>query len=489
MSGAARGAAPPGKVDAVVAGGGPAGCATALTLRRAGRSVLLVERSGYDAWRPGEVLDPEVRRPLAELGLWERFARAGHAPSHAVLSAWGGPAPRERHRLFHPYGHGWHVDRAALDAMLADAAEAAGVTVLRGTRTAGTARDPDGWRVALRGRGGRRAEVTAAVLADATGRAATLARSQGAVRLAWDRLVGLVGVLPPAAATADARPPAAPDEPSLLIEATEQGWWYCAPLPGGWLVAAYLTDADLLRGSGLRPGELWHRRLGDAPAVAARVGGRPHGPLAVRVRRADSGRLHHAAGPGWLAVGDAAAAHDPLAATGVRRALDDGIGAGRALLDHLDGDQAALDRHAGRTAAAFDTYLAQRAAVYGLEARWPAGRFWRRRRPPPARLGVTPHPLTEVRLPLPDGRDPAAEAASDSLESLLPLADVRLLRRLCRGPARAHEVAAAFRAQARTRPSDAQVMLALQTLLSDRDATGREGRVVVPPDPRAGTGR
>ncbi|HEX7637975.1 MAG TPA: FAD-dependent oxidoreductase, partial [Burkholderiaceae bacterium] len=46
------------RVDVLVLGGGPAGCATALCLARQGHRVAVVERTRYEAPRVGETLSP-----------------------------------------------------------------------------------------------------------------------------------------------------------------------------------------------------------------------------------------------------------------------------------------------------------------------------------------------------------------------------------------------------------------------------------------------
>lgn len=74
--------------DAVVIDGGPAGCGRPHA-RPGGASVAWIEQTQYEDLRWGETLSPSVRAPLQTLGVWQRFTRANHLPSLAVVSYWG----------------------------------------------------------------------------------------------------------------------------------------------------------------------------------------------------------------------------------------------------------------------------------------------------------------------------------------------------------------------------------------------------------------
>ena len=66
---------------------------------------------------------------------------------------------------------------------------------------------------------------------------------------------------------------------------------------------------------------------------------------ALRVVAANSSRLDCVSGRGWLAVGDAAMAFDPLSSQGLVQALASGIRAGEALNGRLAGEVAAMDEY------------------------------------------------------------------------------------------------------------------------------------------------
>ncbi|HEX2188120.1 MAG TPA: monooxygenase, partial [Longimicrobiaceae bacterium] len=137
----------PRRVDVAVVGGGPGVSAAALSLRAhaPALSVALLEATRYEATRLGETLPPPARRLLEHLGAWDAFLAQGHGESHGTAAAWGAPTPRDNDFVFSARGVGWHLDRAAFDAMLAGRAEAAGAVVLRGARLAAAARSGREW--------------------------------------------------------------------------------------------------------------------------------------------------------------------------------------------------------------------------------------------------------------------------------------------------------------------------------------------------------
>jgi flavin-dependent dehydrogenase len=360
-----------GRFDVVVIGGGPAGTCVGIALAAAGRSVAVIERSRYDGARVGEILPPEIRLPLMELGAWEPFLQDAHAPSPGIMSVWGSPTPSFRDFVLSPYGSGWHVDRRRFDAMLAGVAASRGVTFYHAARVRQGERNASGaWRVQF-DMCASRMEVRAAVLVDATGRAASPIRRLGGRRVVSDRLVGVVGYLTPVA-----QPVA--DEALGMIEAAECGWWYSAQLPSGHCVAALMTDGDLLPSAYEHLTTFWRAELQDAPYSAARLATRS---LAGRLRlvAASTSRMSYIAGDGRVAVGDAAATLDPLSSQGVYRALISGLQAALAVDAHLRGKRRALADYSAARIVDYERDLKARTGYYRFERRWCHATFWKRR--------------------------------------------------------------------------------------------------------------
>jgi flavin-dependent dehydrogenase len=357
------------RVEVAIIGGGPAGCATAIALARAGRTVVVLERSDYGTERVGETLPPRARLLLGELGVWERFQADDHAPSPGIISVWGSREPYENDFIVNPYGHGWHIDRRRFDQMLGRAAEEAGARVCRSARvTTCLPGSCGGWQVnaVAAGRGIR---FQAEFLVEATGRSAPPVLRATGTRNVYDRLVGVVTFL-------EMNGSATGRDRRTLVEASENGWWYSALLPQDRLVAAYMTDADQFERRQLP--EVWQQCLHQAPHTKARIQSCV-GRSRLRIVSANSYYRNSIAGRDRLAVGDTAAAYDPLSAQGLYKALESGLTAARAILECRRGRPGALDQYAGGVIEGFAAYLRTRAEYYGRERRWPESVFWLRR--------------------------------------------------------------------------------------------------------------
>src|SRR5580765_595886 len=234
-----------GRADVAIIGGGPAGAATALALKRLGRTVVVIERVDSIRTRIGETLPPSIRLLLESLDLWPQFVKDRHMPSAGNRSAWGSDELVDRDFIFSPYGSGWHLDRQKFDAMLQQAAVSAGVSLMGGTNLTCYERLPAaGWRLQLKGSAGC-SSVTARFVVDASGRATIFAQRNGIKRHLLDHMVGVVGYF-------EAGPEGPTQEQFTLVEAVESGWWYSALLPDGKLVVVYMTDADLASSQILR---------------------------------------------------------------------------------------------------------------------------------------------------------------------------------------------------------------------------------------------
>ena len=354
--------------DVAVIGGGPAGAAAAITLARAGRSVVLVDKARFPRDKCcGDGLTAGALRRLEALGLRPEAVPSWHPVADVHVR---GPAgrrvtfPLPRQGLFAAVAR-----RADLDAALLDVARGAGVAV----------HDGHGLRHA------RPAATGDAVVLDVDGLGAVHARYAIGADGMWSPLRKAL---------------AAGDEDGYLgewhafrqyftgvsAEASGQLWVWFEPdlLPGyAWSFPLGGGRANVGFGVQRRPGvtaQAMKAQWGDLlerPHVRAALGDgavpeSPHKawPIPARVARTPLS----AAGGRALFVGDAARATDPMTGEGIAQALETGTLAAEAVLGAgaLAPERAATAYESSvRAGLAVDNRLAERLSALGIAHRRP----------------------------------------------------------------------------------------------------------------------
>jgi flavin-dependent dehydrogenase len=316
---------PTAKIDILIAGAGPAGCAVAFEALSRGYSVALCE-----APRAG------AQPHLGEIA-WtgEHLASGAHSIESESFVHWSGSG----------IGVAWshlatQIDKQAFNEDLRQEAIRRGALYLPDTRVLALERTRGRWRIDSTG-----GPIESAFVADATGRAAAIARKLGVRRVAFDRLTAATVTFPPSG-----RPT------QHLVEAVENGWWFCANHPRLGTVGTYFTDNDLRTDFDFA---LRQSRFAKIFLGASRAG-RPN------ILAAGTTMLYPVAGAGWFAVGDAAWSCDPLSSSGIGNAF-------RLASWALEG----IACYPERVADAFADYMQSYGSVYRSAER--AGEFWRRR--------------------------------------------------------------------------------------------------------------
>jgi flavin-dependent dehydrogenase len=357
------------EVDVLVVGAGPAGATAALNLAPS-RTVVLVDRDSYPRPRIGESLPPAARRLFCDMGIWESFQSQGHSPCYGNRAVWGSPEPFDTDFLRDPDGHGWHIDRARFDRWVRELAVDRGATLLAPSRPKSIAWDGQCWRAKVTIADGL-VEIIARVLIDAGGRASPVSRSLGARRELGDKLVcsWVSGKAQPSRRGAG----------FTYVEATEDGWWYSAPLPEDRRVLAFHTDSDLpVARSVADPKRLLESALANRE-LGAVLSGSGFTPEQSGFAAAHSAILQPFAGPAWFAAGDAAFSFDPLSSQGLLNALFTGLAAAEAADRHLSGADDSLHEYSMMLNQVYSSYQRHLMHWYGAETRWNDQPFWQRR--------------------------------------------------------------------------------------------------------------
>lgn len=325
--------------DVAIVGTGPAGAAAAIVCARSGLRVALLERSALPRERPGETLHPGVEAPLRELGVLDEVLRSDMPRHSGVWVSWD-----EEPRLV-AYGadeagpwRGFQAMRGSFDALLVTRAREEGAVLHERCRAiAPVLRD-----ARVTGVETAAGTLRARCVIDAAGAGHWLGRRLGIeLRRRSPPLIARFGYVTGSCPARDAAP---------AIVAGQGGWTWTARVGDG-LYAWTRLALDR------RP-----RDEGAPPELAALT---PRG----RTRSADVGwrALRTAAGPGWIAAGDAATVLDPASSHGVLRALLTGMHAARLARAVLaGGDEARLTaEYRAFVARWFEHDVAALRALYG----------------------------------------------------------------------------------------------------------------------------
>ena len=368
--------------DVAVIGGGPAGTTASNRLARLGRSVVLLESSSYDSPRVGETLPPSICPILINLGIWESFQSLDPVRSYGTQSIWGDSEILSNPFMLSPFGSGWHVNRLGFDFMLAKKASESGVCVMTGVNVTICSWKPDdGWIIDFQTNKNEQVidgtrvpsshRLYSKCLIDATGRNSVLSKRLGANRSVYDHLSGIAVQFQ---MKADC-------EIGLftLVEASEQGWWYSAPIPKCRLIVIFMTDLDLIRSHKPLNIKAWMEQLTSTKYTYSRCC-RQQALWGPRIFSALSQRLNMPSTEAkWLATGDAAMAVNPLSSNGISHALISGAGVALAMDHWLSGDRSTSYTYENELDKEFEEYLRIRHNYYSMETRWPDATFWKRR--------------------------------------------------------------------------------------------------------------
>ena len=307
--------------------------------------VALFRSSRMPQRRPVESLVPAARKTLIELGCWEAFKAAAFPESFGSRAVWGSGEPYENEFLYSLHGCGWHVNRDRFDSLLLQCAMAAGIDV----HEAGGLSPGSNFTI------------------DASGRSAIFATRQGAVRHPSDALVGVFAEFE----TSE------PCDTYTLVEAQEDGWWYSGPIGELTAIAVWMSDSDLVRQSRVHETPHFMAKLATARFTNNRLHGARllHKPV---IHAAQSQCLQPAAGPDWVAAGDAAMTVDPLSSQGILNALRLGRLASFVAFDHLQG-RVSHERYGQLLTKEYAAYDNTRREFYSVEQRWRQAPFWIRR--------------------------------------------------------------------------------------------------------------
>lgn len=350
------------KAKVTVVGGGPAGSATALALlKNKAASVTLLHKPISKPFTIGESLAPNACQQLSFLEVHDSFKRLDSLICHGTYAKWFDGPPVYNDYMSKGLGYGWHLDRASFDNWLRQQAVEAGAELLGIRNINKLQKHNDAWNLSVTATVCAETDISSDILIDASGRKAAVATRLGAKKKVLDHLTAFALKLPSSMFSSSAA------KAYSLVEATQFGWWYCAPVPNKHTVISFQTEADVGRELNLRNPEQFLSLYAANTLMPKIVDPDATGDIRrVETFAASTQFLDCCTGNNWMAVGDAALAMDPLTSSGIVSALDDGIYAAQAICKVLGKSSAdpEFSDYRRRIDRARNIYLTQRNWFY-----------------------------------------------------------------------------------------------------------------------------
>lgn len=355
--------------DVVIVGGGPAGMATALTLKSRGLNSLVVESEMLPNGKTGECIPPTAMPLLKKLGLEKLVLNPQHQKYLGVRSRWGSDTVDEKLFLTSKFQEGFLLDRPFFECQFKTMIVNKGIEYWTGHSLAAIEKGGHAHHLTFKSLQEKKS-IHARILVDATGRKASVSRLFGYRKIVKDQLVSIVCEYPLNESISK----------MIYTESFDQGWIYAAPTNHHTISIMLFTDMDLLTKYKDKKAYFKSVLSGTSFFCTINLDSAKWQQLEVKIRPAHTSYLEQPYGQGWMAVGDAAFSFDPITSFGLTSAIASGYYGGHALADLLlKNDDAGLQVYHRIMYEAFINSYVGLMAHYNMEKRWLDKEFWKRR--------------------------------------------------------------------------------------------------------------
>jgi len=322
------------KNDVVIIGGGPVGATAALLLTRAGKRVIVLEKSAFPRFHVGESFLPAGFELIKQLGLGEQLSRLPRMTKVGAEFGFGHGKDTScfdfSESLFDDGYETFNIERAIFDDMMLEAAADAGAEV----RTEANVR-----RIIRLNEGDIAVEVDGNIiegkcLLDASGQGTVLARHLGCKKIMQHhRKVAYFGHFQ----NVQRLPGQAEGHPTVAM--CDEGWFWLINIDKKRTSIGMVLDSDIARSIDYPASEMLHWGIQRCPLVRDRTKSAVF-PDQTHTIADFSYYCRPFAGPGYFLIGDAAFFLDPIFSSGLGLGMEMAVRAAadaEELLTHLDG--------------------------------------------------------------------------------------------------------------------------------------------------------
>lgn len=349
----------------VIVGRGIAGLVLAGLLRRQAVECIVLDRPMAKPYFPlAETLPPSAMPLLHQLGLMEVFEACTLRRTYGYHSMWGSSTVVD-HNFFSRIAskHGLKLDKLALVERLETWAQAPAIDISQ-DRLQSICIHDSGVTVTLEG---ENRTIQGKLVVDATGRSRTVLRTLGIATRHRDTLIALSCHLP------KIKHPRLTHD--VYVESFENGWGIVSGLDLDTNVMSLFTHKRNLDQTRLTHFENWPIEL--ANTVILKDFLTQGHDVQIHGGNANSSTPEAAADRGWLAVGDAALAFDPLSSHGIANAVYTAQLAANTIVSSIGNDAlGAVVDYSETISAIFEAYWVGRNRLYRRECRWATAPFW-----------------------------------------------------------------------------------------------------------------
>ena len=308
--------------DAIIIGGGPAGSSAAVTLRQAGRKVLVLEKAKFPRFHIGESLLPYNRPVFDDLGVWDKIQNAGFMPKRGAQFWMADGSIHTRLNFgrgsFTEFPEAVQVERAKFDDILLRHAEELGAEVREEAQVTGYQIGEDHAAVKYRDADGAEHEARGAFLIDASGLTNfTANREKLRNYYPGHKKVAIFGHYSGVQMTVGE------ERGDILIVRRKNSWFWLIPLEDDKVSVGLVMDQADFKELNQEPQDVFDDAVATTPAVRDRMmnakaitQGHVLTDFSYTNRKLVSNRL--------VRVGDASGFIDPIFSSGVMLAMDTG---------------------------------------------------------------------------------------------------------------------------------------------------------------------